>query len=281
MHAPPPQAPPGPGGGPAAGPRGDRLWLIAGTGEGPPLARRLLERGWRPRVSVVSAGARRAYPVDPRLEVVVGALEGAAAWRGALEEAERRGDPFQWLIDASHPFATRVTAAALAACEGRPERVLRLHRPPLAAPRAIPLGHLGQLGGHLARGERLLLAIGARQLAEAVGHSATARHHGRVLPHPQAIRQALRAGLAPERLACLRPSADGGVERALCRLWGIETILCRQSGSPTEALWLRISEELGLRLLLLSRPPEPPGVARFPLEELIEHVGWPRGLADG
>jgi precorrin-6A/cobalt-precorrin-6A reductase len=215
------------------------------------------------------------------LEVVVGALAGAAAWRAALEEAERQGDPFQWLIDASHPFATRVTSAVLAACEGRPERLLRLHRPPLAAPLATPLAHLGQLGDHLARGERLLLAIGARQLAEALGHSAAACHHSRVLPHPQAIRQALRAGLAPERLACLHPSADGGVERALCQRWGIETILCRQSGSSTEALWLRISAELGLRLLLLSRPPEPPGVARLPLEELIEHVGWPERLGDG
>ncbi|MFN9631576.1 MAG: precorrin-6A/cobalt-precorrin-6A reductase [Cyanobacteriota bacterium] len=273
MHAPPLQAPPGP--------RADRLWLIAGTGEGPPLARRLLERGWRPQVSVVTAAARRAYPVDPRLEVVVGALEGAAAWRAALEEADRQGDPFQWLIDASHPFATRVTAAVLAACEGRPERLLRLHRPPLAAPRATPLERLDQLGTHLAPGERLLLAIGARQLGEALGHSPAACHHGRVLPHPRAIRQALRAGLAPERLACLHPSADGGVERALCRLWGIETILCRQSGSSTEALWLRLSGELGLRLLLLSRPPEPAGVARLPLEELIEHVGWPKRLGDG
>lgn len=283
MHAPPPYGPPPSGdGAPATEARGrGRVWLVAGTGEGPPLARCLLERGWHLRVSVVTPAARLGYPEDPQLEVAVGALAGAEAWRAALAEAERRGDPFHWLIDASHPFATQVTAALVAACAGRPERLLRLRRPALAAARAIPLDHFQDLGAHLAQGERLLLAIGARHLATAVAQSPGAHHHCRVLPHPQALRQALRAGLAPERIAGLHPTADGGVERALCRHWRIDTILCRQSGSPTEALWLRISEELGLRLLLLRRPREPEGGLGLPLAELIEHVGWPMGAGNG
>ena len=58
---------------PVAAPVGqDRLWLVAGTGEGPPLAAALLQRGWRVRVSVVTAAAVRAYQTlhegeyDPR-----------------------------------------------------------------------------------------------------------------------------------------------------------------------------------------------------------------------
>lgn len=266
MHAPPPDGP---------APTTGRIWLIAGTGEGPPLARRLLERGWRLRVSVVTPTARPRYPEDPRLEVVVGALAGAAAWRGALEQAQRLGDPFQWILDASHPFATRVSAAVAAACEGRSERLLRLHRPLLPAPEATPLDHLDALGHHLGGGERLLLAIGARHLGAAIAHSPRACHHSRVLPHPEAIRQALRAGLPDHRLACCHPSQEGAVERALCLRWGIDTVLCRQSGSRAEAHWLRISQELGLRLLLLRRPPEPVGVPRLPLPELMARVGWP------
>ncbi|MFN9545568.1 MAG: precorrin-6A/cobalt-precorrin-6A reductase [Cyanobacteriota bacterium] len=281
MHAPPADGPlPNPAA-PPAGQSRDRLWLIAGTGEGPPLAQRLLDRGWRLRVSVVTATARRSYPGDPRLEVVVGALAGAAAWRAALEEARRQGDPFTWLIDASHPFALHVTAAVAQACEGRSEGLLRLHRPLLSAPGARPLEHLRELADQLAPDERLLLAIGARQLGAAIGHTPHASHHSRVLPHPRAIRQALRAGLPSHRLACFHPSNDGAVERALCRLWRIETILCRQSGSRSEALWLRISEELGLRLLLLRRPPEPAGLVRLPLAELIARVGWPRQADNG
>jgi precorrin-6A/cobalt-precorrin-6A reductase len=248
--------------------------LIAGTGEGPPLARTLRERGWRLRVSVVSPEARLAYPRDPGLEVVVGALEGAGAWRAALDAARGEGDPFRWLLDGSHPFATRVSAAVAEACVDRPEGLLRLRRPLLAAPGATPLPDVRQLASHITPGDHLLLAIGARHLATAIRHSPQACHHSRVLPHPRAIQEARRAGLADHRLACFHPTADGAVERALCQRWRIDTILCRQSGSRTEALWLAIQEALGVRLLLLSRPAEPAGVTGATLPELLARVGW-------
>jgi hypothetical protein len=68
--------------------RADQLWLISGTGEGPPLARALLERGWRVRVCVVGSGAALTYPPDPRLELRVGALGGPADL--AQEQAPER-----------------------------------------------------------------------------------------------------------------------------------------------------------------------------------------------
>ena len=253
--------------------------MIAGTGEGPLLAGELLARGWRLRVSVVSPGARLAYPRATGLEVMVGALEGAGAWRSALEAARAEGDPFLWLLDASHPFATRVSAAVAAACKDRAETLLRLRRPLLAAPGATTLPAVHHLADQLAPGERLLLAIGARHLATAIRHSPQACHHSRVLPHPRALQEALRAGLPSHRLACVHPTVDGAVERALCEHWGINAILCRQSGSRAEEAWIRIHEALGLRLLLLRRPPEPPGVPGLPLPELLARVGWP-GAAD-
>ncbi|MEB3259649.1 MAG: precorrin-6A/cobalt-precorrin-6A reductase [Cyanobacteriota bacterium] len=258
-----------------------RLWLIAGTGEGPPLAGHLRARGWRLRVSVVAPDARAAYPQEPGLEVVVGALEGAGAWRAALDAAREEGDPFLWVLDASHPFATRVSAAVAEACQGRAERLLRLRRPLLDAPRATTLPDLPSLADHVAPGERLLLAIGARHLANAIAHSPRACHHSRVLPQPRALQEALRAGLPSHRLACVHPTAEGAVELALCRHWGIAAILCRQSGSRAEAIWLRIHNALGLRLLLLRRPPDPPGVTALPLPELLARVGWPGSAPSG
>lgn len=84
---------------------------------------------------------------------------------------------------------------------------------------------------------------------------------------------ALAAGLAPRRLAPLRPTADGRIERALCLHWGITAVLCRRSGGPNEARWHRICDELGLRLLLLERPREPQEVETLPLQDLLERLG--------
>ena len=270
MHAPPSRA------------GGDRLWLIAGTGEGPVLATALLQSHWRVRVSVVSRAAALAYGCHPGLEVRVGAIEGEepdrrpeAGVAAELERALRGGDPFRWVIDASHPFATRISAALAAACHRVHQPLLRLRRPELPKGSARILSTLPSLAEHCPAEERLLLAIGARQLASAMGHSPHAVHHARILPHPAALRQAMAAGLAPERVACLRPGSDAAIERALCRQWRIGTILCRRSGSTTELHWHRISEALGLRLLLLERPGEPPGVPSLPLEAMLEKLTRP------
>jgi precorrin-6A/cobalt-precorrin-6A reductase len=270
-----------------------RVWLIAGTGEGPPLAERLLANGWIVRVSVVSAAATRAYPPHPRLEIRAGALggdvdggEAEPAILNELRSAMRAGMPFRWVIDASHPFAVRISAALAGACGSLGQPLLRLQRP--LAPEAGAAGAgagegaktlpgLAALAGEDLAGRRLLLAIGGRRLAEALAYCPAAIPYARLLPHPGALRQAMAAGLRADRVACLRPPADpdevAAVEAALCRRWQIEVVLVRRSGGPSEAHWRRICAAQGLRLLLLERPPEPEGIPALPLEELVARVG--------
>lgn len=288
MHA-QPEPPPAADGGPdrppgerGAAARRPRLWLIAGTGEGPPLAAALLACGWRLRVSVVTAAAARAYPAHADLEMAIGAL-GAGGGEGAraaiareLQEARLQADPFHWLVDASHPFAQRVSASLAAACAAERQPLLRLRRQQLPQGGAVLLDDLAELPARCCPGERLLLAIGARRLAEAISATPTLLHHARVLPSPQALRQALAAGLATDRLACLRPGPTSlAIELALCRRWRIDTVLCRQSGGENEGRWHRISAALGLRLLLLRRPAEPAGVLALEMPELLERLAAP------
>jgi precorrin-6A/cobalt-precorrin-6A reductase len=262
-----------------------RIWLVAGTGEGPALATRLLARGWSVRVSVVSAAATRAYAPHPRLELRVGALGGEASPEGAvlaeLGEAAGRGRPFRWVIDASHPFAQRITAALALACATAGQPLLRLQRPRPPAPGAIILPDLDNLAEIDLAGCRMLLAIGARRLAEAMGHCPQAVHHARLLPQPGALRQAMAAGLSADRVACLRPPAEAAasaaIEAALCRRWRIEAVLCRRSGGPSESHWHALCAAMGLRLLLLERPREPEGAVVLPLAALLERVGEPAG----
>jgi precorrin-6A/cobalt-precorrin-6A reductase len=288
MHIPPqwPRPADGPANRPPAltggRPQRPRLWLISGTGEGPPLAAALLARGWRLKVSVVTSAAARAYPRHPDLELAVGPLGAgcgespASAVAAELRRARDLADPYLWLVDATHPFARQISAALAQACRRQVQPLLRLQRPPLPAGRAALLDDLADLGGVSHPGERMLLAIGARRMAEAITASPAALHHARVLPSPQALRQAMAVGLAPERLACLRPAAASlPVEIALCRRWRIDTVLCRQSGGESEQRWHRICEALDLRLLLVRRPPEPTGVCALPLAELLERIGTP------
>jgi len=259
--------------------QGPRLWLIAGTGEGLALAQALRRRGWRLVVSVVSPEAALAYPGDPELSLQVGPIGGAAGIRHRLDQAQGEGDPYAAVVDASHPFARQITAALVEVWEGpgllRLPPLLRLHRPEaseVVVHRLRLLPDLEALADLPLTGCRLLMAIGARQLGLAVQLSPGALHHARLLPSPAALQQGRAAGLAPERLACLRPgdSQELAVLRALLRRWRIETILCRQSGGITERLWRQLAAELNLELLLLARPPEAGALRQLGLAALIE-----------
>ncbi len=269
-------SPPGPAGGCDGGGGHGRIWLVAGTGEGPPLARELLARDWHLKVSLVSRAATLAYGAHPRLELAVGAIGGGdgpeAGVADELAGAAQRNAPYAWVIDATHPFATRISAALAIGCAARSQPLLRLLRPDLHTTAAQPLDDLASLGRLCRPGERLLLAIGARRLAEAVAASPGVLHHARLLPQGGALATALAAGVPPHRLAPLRPGGDGRIERALCRHWQIDTVLCRRSGGANEARWHRICAALGLRLLLLERPGEPDRVEALPLEALLARL---------
>ena len=311
----------------------EAIWLVSGIGEGPQLARALLARGWRLRVSVVGEAAGRAYAPHPALELQVGALAGPGAIATALVEARHHQGGFRWVVDGTHPFAERISADLLNACRRLDQPLLRLQRPPVAvpiqAPSTAPLENWGD-GGALALGpgglprrqvlnslqdlaaldlggKRLLLAIGARRLREALAHSPAHAHFARILPNPTALALARAAGLADGQLACvhprlglpasppgrgpggiraagegpalgLGPPRPGAIERALCRRWVIDAVLCRQSGGVTEQLWSDLCAELGLELLLLRQPRASAQVPGLEFSALLAALGHPVGL---
>ena len=249
------------------------IWLFAGTAEGPLLAQLLLERGWWVRASVVTPGAARAYPQHPQLQLSVGEVSDDAQLRADLQELAPR-----WVVDATHPFAQVISRRLERLCAAEGPALLQLERrlPEQDAPgeQLHWLHGLEQLSRLPLAGERLLLAIGARQLAAAVHASAAAEHFARVLDQPGSLQAARAAGLADERIACLRPdpATQGELEEALCRRWGISVVLCRQGGGRSEAIWRQVCRRRGLPLLLLRQPV---AAAGLPLQALLEKLGQP------
>jgi precorrin-6A/cobalt-precorrin-6A reductase len=233
-------------------------------------------------VSVVSEAASLAYPAHRRQRLLVGALAGGEAIRQQLAAAALEGQPYAAVVDASHPFASQISHQLAAALQqqiaDRPSGpqpaqplLLRLVRPLLSSPADRLLVNLKALAHHRLAGTRLLLAIGARQLAEAVALSPGALHHARLLPNPEALQRAMAAGIAPQRLAPLRPGGNGeaALLAALLRRWRINAILCRQSGGITETLWRQLAASQGCELLLLQRPTDPAGMTGLAEAELL------------
>ena len=239
----------------SSGNRQEQLWLLAGTGEGPRIAAALITRGWRVQVSVVTPSAARAYASLEVEALTVGALQGQAGIAAFLAEQ----GPFRWVVDATHPFATKISTDLEQVCGDLEQPLLRLERPLESGGSATVLQRIEDLNGFSLQGRRMMLAIGGRHLAAAarLARIRGAEVFARTLPSAAGLRGALAADLPQGHLAVLKPlqgKPAGCIEQALCRHWMITDVLCRQSGGVTERLWRRIALEQGLQLWLLRRP---------------------------
>ena len=245
------------------------IWLVAGTEDGVWAARRLLALSLPVQAQVVSPRACRAYgrlSANPSFRCRAMALNPADVHQILAGPA-----PPALVVDATHPFALRITRTLHAACGAASIPYLRLQRPQLELGAATVVDSLEAVQG---LGQRsLLTAIGARSLATVVAWHAPHRTAARILPTATALQQALAAGLPPERIAPLQPvgtsrrethlppDPGASLEAALCRRWAVDVVLARQSGGTPEGRWRRVCAAMGVSLWLLRRPEEPVAMA--------------------
>ncbi len=255
------------------------VWLLSGTGDGPPLVRLLISKGWKVTVSVVSAQAAVPYAHLPLQSLTIGALEGIEAIQKFILKANANHNGFDWIIDATHPFAQVISANLQIACNDLDQPLLRFERICPTIEHACLLKSYKDLSKIDLNGQRLLFAIGSKVLPEAikVASESGAIVFARVLPTVDGILKALSCDLPQSHLAVLKPLQGdliGRYESALCRKWGITGILSRQSGGETQKIWQDISKEQGLNLWMISRPCAAKNISTFSNHsELFDHIG--------
>ncbi len=235
------------------------VWILSGTGDGPPLVKALLLKGCKVSVSVVSLQASLPYSQLPLEALFVGALEGAEAIRQVLEKARLLNNGFDWVIDATHPFAQVISLNLKTVCRELEQPLLRFERSCPTIRQAFLIKSPEDLRNFDLKGQKLLFAIGSKFLPEALNCACQsgASVFARVLPTVESLNKALSSNLPEGHLAVVRPSTDdrnGALEEALCRRWGITGVIARQSGGPTQKIWQRIAKKERLKLWLISRP---------------------------
>ncbi|WP_104526229.1 cobalt-precorrin-6A reductase [Blastococcus atacamensis] len=224
-----------------------RVLVLGGTGEGRALAAALVEHG----VEVVSSLAGRvADPVLPAGEVRMGGFGGAdglAAWL--------RAEGIAAVVDATHPFAASMTdsAARAAAATGVP--LLRLQRPGWVAEQGDDwqwVGSLEEAARAVAGFDSVFLTTGRQGLAAFAGIPGRCLVRSVDPPAPP----------MPPRATVLLARGPFTVsdERALMRAHGVDVVVTKDSGGTMTAAKLVAARELGVPVVLVRRPPLPPGV---------------------
>jgi precorrin-6A/cobalt-precorrin-6A reductase len=242
-----------------------RVLILGGTAEASALARLLAEE---PQVApVLSFAGRTAAPVLPPIPSRIGGFGGAEGLAAHLT-----AEGVDLLIDATHPFAARISANAerAASLAGVPRLVLQ--RPPwVAAPgddwRKVPTVEAAALALGAAP-RRVFLTIGRQDL---LPFRAQPQHRYIIRsvdpPDP---------ALLPPGAAILTgrgPFAEPA-ERSLMAEHGAEVLVTKNSGGADGKL--RAARSLGLPVIMIDRKPAPSGET---VPEAAAALAWIRAHA--
>lgn len=230
-----------------------RILLLSGTGEGPLLARAVLAAGFQVQATVTRPEAK---------ENLFGSVHGAieVQVRGFTEQSLTdylAGGEIDLVLDATHPFAVRITRIAQSVCERIRMPYVRYERPDWVPPAGTHFADsFAEAATVLPRlGSRAMLTIGAKQLKHFVPLHGRLTMFARILPAPVSLRQALEAGFVEENLVRLRPPFSIEQNCELFRCCRADVLVTKASGREGGVVEkVTAARELGMNVLMIRRP---------------------------
>ena len=239
-----------------------KILLLGGTGEARSLAAALAVE---PGVHVVSSLAGRTtdarLPVGEVRQGGFGGADGLVYWL--------RDNAVDAIVDATHPFAATMTAHAVAAARAVDVPLLVLRRPGWT-PGSDDVWHWVDSADAAARllpifGSRAFLTIGRQGLSAFA--SAAIWMLARCVDPPEPVPTWCE-------LILDRGPYDVDGELRLMRQHRIDVLVTKDSGGPQTSAKLIAARELGVPVVVISRPPLPSGVE--PVDSVDRVVEWVR-----
>jgi precorrin-6A/cobalt-precorrin-6A reductase len=230
---------------------GGRVLILGGTAEARALAQRLHDAGLDVISSLAGRVARPRLPVGQTRLGGFGGPDALARWLAAERIAA--------VVDATHPFAERISASAAQACPAAGVPLLRLQRPGWAAGPGDDwhwVDDLPQARAQLdALDRRRVLLTSGRQGLGAFAGDAGRWYLVRCVDPPDA------GDLPPDSLLLQRGPYTVAGELALIDGHAVDAVVTKDSGGPLTEAKLQAARERGLPVVVVRRPPRPDGAA--------------------
>ena len=211
-----------------------------------------------------------AQPLPTR----IGGFGGAAGMAQALREGG-----FSHLVDATHPFAARISANAAEACAATGVALIALQRPAWAAQQGDRWTRVADTTAAVAAlpdaPARVFLATGKQGL---LPFAAKPQHHYllRLVDPPEAP-----LPLPQTSVVIARGPFDAEGDRALMDAHRVTHVVAKNAGGLGAEAKLIAARALGLPVILIDRPALPPRREVASVAEVMDwlaHAGTERGV---
>ena len=223
-----------------------KILLLGGTSEARALA---LDLGARDGIAVtMSLAGVTSSPPEMGVPLRIGGFGGAEGLAVYL-----KAEQIELLIDATHPYASVMSANAAQACDEAAVRRLTLWRPAWQAEAGDDwrmFSSWPELRAAIPTGATVFLAAGQDGMAALKG-LAGVTVFARALVRPQDMDPGVQ-------LIKSLPGKTASDEAALLTRHGITHIACKNSGGTASVAKLIAARELGLPVLMVDRPAAPP-----------------------
>ncbi|WP_033922782.1 cobalt-precorrin-6A reductase [Sphingomonas sp. 37zxx] len=239
------------------------ILILGGTTEASALAQALAKRGAR---AMLSYAGRVASPKAQPIPVRIGGFGGADGLAAYL-----RAEAITHLVDATHPFAARMSGNAVEAAVAAGVPLIALTRPGWTPEPGDDWHRVGDIAAAVAAlagpRRRVMLALGRMHVAAFVEQP---QHHYllRFVDSPDA------APVLPDHhLIVDRGPFDVAGDAALLRDHAIDLVVCKNAGGTGAQAKLIAARQLGLPVLMIDRPVLPPRTQVHAVADALRWIG--------
>lgn len=241
------------------------ICIFAGTTEGRKLAERLSGRGLKMTVCVATEYGEILLGEHPDVEIRAGRMD-----RQQMEEM-LRSEGFSIVVDATHPYADKVTENVASACNAAGVEYVRLLRSSdsgnadgvFVENTAACVEYLKMTEGNI------LLTTGSKELpAYAELHE---RIYTRVLPMQASLQSCADSGIAPDHIIAMQGPFDEEINLAMLRMTKARYMVTKDTGGPGGyGAKISAAKKAGVQAVVIGRPVQREGMSLDSVVHMLE-----------
>lgn len=242
-----------------------RIIVFAGTNEGRVLCEFLAKKNVDVTAIVATKYASEVMPEISCLKVITGRL--------SVEEISRLIDDYDFIVDATHPYAKVISDNIKLSCIEKNKKILRIVRPNLEYENVMEFIDIDSACKYLKdTSGNILVTTGSKELIPytTLGDFKN-RIYLRVLPTVDALNACLNLGFSATNLICMQGPFSQKVNEAMMEQVNAKFIVTKESGrSGGLEEKLLAANKLGIKVVLIGRPYKEEGISLLDAQSFFE-----------